>query len=198
MNLHCWFRNAEWFSSVTKISRLRSKPSYFSIMVPLSLHRNQGESMLESMPIRLTIANSHPTRHGNTWTFMQIIHWKSTHPHIQCCGWKSIHQSEAIRHGRVNTACTDALSDSMKKYMDGLHAVHTSRLQYDTKLEMFESRPNHPPIDTNHPAVRTHPVTGLKALNVNPGFVTGFAELKKKKSGAFFHFKAIRVQLNKT
>jgi sulfonate dioxygenase len=31
--------------------------------------------------------------------------------------------------------------------------------------------------------VRTHPVTGLKALNVNPGFVTGFAELKKRESG---------------
>jgi sulfonate dioxygenase len=31
--------------------------------------------------------------------------------------------------------------------------------------------------------VRTHPVTGLKALNVNQGFVTGFAELKKKESG---------------
>jgi hypothetical protein len=26
-------------------------------------------------------------------------------------------------------------------------------------------------------------VTGLKALNVNAGFVTGFAELKKKESG---------------
>lgn len=77
----------------------------------------------------------------------------------------------------------DALSDVMKKHVDGLHAVHTSRLQYDTIIDLWQTGPNRPPIDTHHPAVRTHPVTGLKALNVNNGFVTGFAELKKKESG---------------
>jgi sulfonate dioxygenase len=38
-------------------------------------------------------------------------------------------------------------------------------------------------VDSHHPAVRSHPVTGLKAFNVNEGFVTGFAELKKPESG---------------
>ena len=77
----------------------------------------------------------------------------------------------------------DTLSDAMKKHVDGLHAVHTSRLQHDTIIDLWGAGPNRPPIDTHHPAVRTHPVSGLKALNVNPGFVTGFAELKKKESG---------------
>lgn len=77
----------------------------------------------------------------------------------------------------------DALSDALKKHVDTLHAVHTSRLQYDTILDLWGTGPNRPPIDTHHPAVRTHPVSGLKALNINPGFVTGFAELKKKESG---------------
>jgi hypothetical protein len=36
--------------------------------------------------------------------------------------------------------------------------------------------------------VRTHPVTGLKALNINPGFVTDFAELKKKESDKLKEF----------
>lgn len=36
--------------------------------------------------------------------------------------------------------------------------------------------------------MRTHPVTGLKALNVNPGFVTGFAELKKVESDKLLDF----------
>lgn len=77
----------------------------------------------------------------------------------------------------------DALSEAMKRHVDGLHAVHTSRLQYDTIIDLWGNGPNRPPIDTHHPAVRTHPVSGLKALNVNAGFVTGFAELKKKESG---------------
>lgn len=53
----------------------------------------------------------------------------------------------------------------------------------DTILDLWGVGPNRPPIDTHHPAVRTHPVTGLKALNVNTGFVTGFAELNKTESG---------------
>jgi sulfonate dioxygenase len=84
----------------------------------------------------------------------------------------------------------DALSKALQSFVDGLHAVHTSRLQYDTILDLWGTGPNRPPIDTHHPAVRTHPVTGLKALNINPGFVTGFAELKKYESDKlldFFH-----------
>jgi sulfonate dioxygenase len=77
----------------------------------------------------------------------------------------------------------DALSDTYKKLFDGLHAIHTSRLQYDTIIDLWGTGPNRPPLDSHHPAVRTHPVTGLKALNVNEGFTTGFAELKKVESG---------------
>ncbi|KAL4794569.1 hypothetical protein BDV19DRAFT_390172 [Aspergillus venezuelensis] len=87
----------------------------------------------------------------------------------------------------------DALSDAYKKFLDGLHAVHTSRLQYDTILDLWGVGPNRPPIDTHHPAVRTHPVTGLKALNVNPGFVTGFAELKKVESDKILDFLAYHI-----
>jgi sulfonate dioxygenase len=82
----------------------------------------------------------------------------------------------------------DALSKAMKTFVDGLHAVHTSRLQYDTIIDLWGVGPNRPPIDTHHPAVRTHPVTGLKALNVNPGFVTGFAELKKVEGDKLLDF----------
>ncbi|KAK4912712.1 hypothetical protein LTR49_018885 [Elasticomyces elasticus] len=82
----------------------------------------------------------------------------------------------------------DALSKAMQKFVESLHAVHTSRLQYDTIIDLWGASPNRPPIDTHHPAVRTHPVTGLKALNVNPGFVTGFAELKRKESDKLLEF----------
>jgi alpha-ketoglutarate-dependent taurine dioxygenase len=39
------------------------------------------------------------------------------------------------------------------------------------------------PVESHQPAIRSHPVTGLKALNVTPRAVTGFAELSKKESG---------------
>ncbi|KAJ0413299.1 alpha-ketoglutarate-dependent sulfonate dioxygenase [Aspergillus carlsbadensis] len=87
----------------------------------------------------------------------------------------------------------DALSDAYRKFLDGLHAVHTSRLQYDTIIDLWGVGPSRPPIDTHHPAVRTHPVTGLKALNVNPGFVTGFAELKKVESDRTLDFLAYHI-----
>ncbi|KAF4121860.1 sulfonate dioxygenase [Geosmithia morbida] len=82
----------------------------------------------------------------------------------------------------------DALSKALRGFVDNLHAVHTSRLQYETILDLWGVGPNRPPIDTHHPAVRTHPVTGLKALNINTGFVTGFAELKKKESDKLLEF----------
>ncbi|KAI9039354.1 TauD/TfdA dioxygenase family protein [Aspergillus affinis] len=87
----------------------------------------------------------------------------------------------------------DALSTAYRRFLDGLHAVHTSRLQYDTILDLWGVGPNRPPIDTHHPAVRTHPVTGLKALNVNPGFVTGFAELKKLESDKLLDFLSYHI-----
>ena len=69
--------------------------------------------------------------------------------------------------------------------------IRPDRCPDDTIIDLWGANPNRPPVDTHHPAVRTHPVTGLKALNVNPGFVTGFAELKKKESGNY----AIRVSM---
>ncbi|KAH6677596.1 alpha-ketoglutarate-dependent sulfonate dioxygenase [Halenospora varia] len=87
----------------------------------------------------------------------------------------------------------DSLSPVYKKLFESLHAVHTSRLQYDTILDLWGTGPNRPPVDSHHPAVRTHPVTGLKALNVNEGFVTGFAELKKPESDKLLDFSILYI-----
>lgn len=106
----------------------------------------------------------------------------------------------------------DELSPHMKKLLEGLHAIHTSRLQYDTTIvsaqsslkrfgrernslsqDYYNDSPNRPPIDTHHPAIRTHPVTGLKALNVNLAYCTGFAELKKAESDAVLQFLNLHI-----
>jgi alpha-ketoglutarate-dependent taurine dioxygenase len=59
--------------------------------------------------------------------------------------------------------------------------------------DYYGDEPNRPPIDTHHPAIRTHPVTGLKALNVNPTYCTGFAELKKAESDALLQFLNLHI-----
>ena len=63
----------------------------------------------------------------------------------------------------------------------------------DTILDSWQVGPSRPPIDTHHPAVRTHPVTGLKALNVNNGFVAAFAELKKDESDKLLDFFKLHI-----
>lgn len=77
----------------------------------------------------------------------------------------------------------DALSPAFKQIVDNLHAVHSSRLQYETILTLWGGKPRRAPVDTVHPLVRTHPVTGLKALNWNPGFGIWIDELNKEESG---------------
>lgn len=53
----------------------------------------------------------------------------------------------------------------------------------ETMCDMWDQTPNRPPLDTHHPAVITHPVTGFKALNISIGWCAGFAELDKAESG---------------
>ena len=66
-------------------------------------------------------------------------------------------------------AAYEALSDRMKRYLDGLTAVHDGegyRGQYaNYGVKDKETYPR-----AEHPIIRTHPVTGKKALYVNRGF----------------------------
>ncbi|KAH7357322.1 hypothetical protein BKA66DRAFT_501342 [Pyrenochaeta sp. MPI-SDFR-AT-0127] len=76
----------------------------------------------------------------------------------------------------------DSLSKPMKGFLDQLEAVHTSSIQYDSIANLRGFPPNRAPVEIHHPAVRTHPVTGWKALNVNSGSVKAFADLSKGES----------------
>lgn len=72
--------------------------------------------------------------------------------------------------------------------------IRTELATDDTLLDLFNASPHRAPIDSHHPAVRTHPVTNWRALNVNPCFVTGFAELKKKESGRWSEHSYLQPQ----
>ncbi|CAO3597800.1 unnamed protein product [Absidia cylindrospora] len=85
-------------------------------------------------------------------------------------------------------AAYDRLSAPMQKFVEGLSAVHTG--EYHKLLAQKHGRPirrEFPP-DTVHPVVRTHPVTGWKALFVQPGFTKSIVGLSKHESDTVLKF----------
>jgi taurine dioxygenase len=88
-------------------------------------------------------------------------------------------------------AAFEALSRPMQMLLDGLTATHDFTRSFP--LERFgntaedlarweETRRKNPPL--SHPVIRTHPVSGRKALFVNDGFTTRINELEAAESEA--------------
>ncbi|CZT45458.1 probable alpha-ketoglutarate-dependent taurine dioxygenase [Rhynchosporium secalis] len=78
-------------------------------------------------------------------------------------------------------AAYDSLSAPMQKYLESLTALHSSHMQAEgTRAAGRTVRRE--PIVTEHPLVRSHPVTGWKALFFNPGFVTKIVGIPKVES----------------
>ncbi|WP_296266741.1 taurine dioxygenase [Pseudomonas sp. UBA6562] len=88
-------------------------------------------------------------------------------------------------------AAFEALSAPLRGLLEGLTATHD--FTHSFPLERFGStaedlarweaaRRDHPPL--SHPVVRTHPVSGRKALFVNEGFTTRIDELAPSESEA--------------
>ena len=91
-------------------------------------------------------------------------------------------------------AAYDTLSDALKGFLGLLTAVHDYSHAYDTYFAHLKERPpltpeqraKTPPVA--HPMVRTHPVTGRKALYVNPGFTTGIVGMPREESQPLLDF----------
>lgn len=80
-------------------------------------------------------------------------------------------------------AAYETLSDGLKETLASLNGVHSSRHvfgknpRYEDKGEDLESRLGNQEAATQdaiHPVVIRHPISGRKALYVNPGFTIGF------------------------
>ncbi len=84
-------------------------------------------------------------------------------------------------------AAFDALSDRMQQLLCGLTAVHEGEHYYRGRYGSTDLRDTTYPV-AEHPVVRTHPVTGRRALFVNEGFTTRLKDLPVSESDALLAF----------
>ena len=77
-------------------------------------------------------------------------------------------------------AAYDTLSDAMKRFLEPLTAMHEGEHVYRGRYGVEDDRREYPKAE--HPVIRTHPVSGRKALFVNRGFTTRIVQLKKTES----------------
>ncbi|MGD0431629.1 MAG: TauD/TfdA family dioxygenase [Acetobacteraceae bacterium] len=85
-------------------------------------------------------------------------------------------------------AAYEALSDRMKAYLEGLTALHDGEEAYrgTYKNAGMQDKPVYPRAE--HPVVRTHPVTGNKALYVNRGFTKRLIGVPRDESAAILQY----------
>ncbi len=85
----------------------------------------------------------------------------------------------------------ERLSPGMRRMLDGLGAVHSAKYAYTapTTTDKYEGKTTMSyrqsavvGAEVVHPVVRTHPVTGRKALYVNPMFTVRFEDMSEEDS----------------
>ena len=81
------------------------------------------------------------------------------------------------------------LSDKYKSLLNGLVAIHESEHLYCGRYEdRGVNRDNIKTPAANHPLIRTHPITGKKAIYVNRTFTTGIEGMNKNESSSILEF----------
>ncbi len=78
----------------------------------------------------------------------------------------------------------DALSDSMKKRIEGLTAIHRYGYRGGAAVTNLNEEQRKKTPDVEHPVVRTHPRSGKKILYVNPGFTMAIKGMPDDESEA--------------
>ncbi|MCL4798937.1 MAG: TauD/TfdA family dioxygenase [Burkholderiales bacterium] len=99
------------------------------------------------------------------------------------------------------TAAYEGLSDRMQRHLSGLEAIHdflpfkalfSGTPEGRTKLRRYEEL--YPPV--THPVVRVHPMTGRKALFVNPQFTVRIKGMEESESRMLLEWLYTRTHIH--
>src|SRR5260370_21943694 len=83
-------------------------------------------------------------------------------------------------------AAYEAPSPPMKRLLEGMTAIHRGEHVYRGRYGVKDEGREFP--EAEHPIVRTHPVSGRKALFVNRTFTTRIVQLSRSESAAVLSF----------
>ena len=142
--------------------------------------------------IVLDTHQDNPPDNDNWHTDVTFI---ETPPAIAILASKLLPESGGDTLWSTGIAAYEALSEPFKQLLSGLQAEHDFKKSFQEykyrKTEEEHQRwqqavAKHPPVQ--HPVIRTHPVSGRKALFVNEGFTTRLLGLSEKESEALLTF----------
>jgi alpha-ketoglutarate-dependent taurine dioxygenase len=85
-------------------------------------------------------------------------------------------------------AAYEALSDRMKRYLEGMTAIHDGEDVYRGTYANYGVADKTTYPRAEHPVIRTHPVTGKKALYVNRGFTKRLVGVPRDESAAILAY----------
>jgi len=142
--------------------------------------------------IVLDTHQDNPPDNDNWHTDVTFI---QTPPAIAILASKLLPESGGDTLWSTGIAAYEALSEPFKTLLNGLQAEHDFKKSFQEykyrKTEEEHQRwqqavAKNPPVQ--HPVIRTHPVSGRKALFVNEGFTTRLLGLNEKESDALLNF----------
>lgn len=138
--------------------------------------------------IVLDTHQDNPPDNDNWHTDVTFI---NTPPAVAILASKLLPESGGDTLWASGIAAFGTLSAPIKTLLEGLHAEHDFKKSFqeykyrrtaEEHQRWQEAVAKHPPVQ--HPVIRTHPVSGRKALFVNEGFTTRIVELSEKESNA--------------
>jgi taurine dioxygenase len=150
-------------------------------------NRLWGTAAAARLPNRVNLSDEFKTWHQDS-TYCPEIAWVTTlraevlPPVGGGTNWTSM------------TAAYDALSPALQSWLETLNAVHSSPrgqrevLKVDDQPQEVREAWDRELTARTHPVVIVHPVSGRKALFVNPGYTIKIAELKNPESAALLRF----------